>query len=265
MESCFLNLMKYIFKYLFGKYFWISYSADLQYKGTWKKGLFNGKGRLKYKNGNTFTGFFKDGAKHGYGSLVSLNGYEYHGNWVNGKQTGEGQVHYKNGDIYTGSFLEGLRNGFGELFTAKNSRNYKGYWEKNNLIGEVKVISDTWVFRGKIDQSNLNATGKIIYNDQSSYEGSLFDFNRQGYGVYKNFIGEEIKGIWNNNVNVEKAKKTDARGFVWNGSFKNLQPDGLLRVKRPDYYFYDGIWSKGKMVRALGVQGFEPKPFVINN
>ena len=256
--------MKNILKYLFGRYFWIRYSANLQYKGSWKNGRFNGRGNLKYKNGNSFTGFFKDGAKHGYGSLISVNGYEYHGNWINGKQTGEGQVHYKNGDIYTGSFLDGLRNGFGELFTSTNGRNYKGCWKRNNLIGEVKVTSNYWIFEGEIDHPNLIANGKIVYNDKSSYVGSLIDFQRHGFGILKNFVGEEIKGIWNNDVNVNDAEKTDAYGFVWKGSFKNLKPDGLLKVKRPDNHFYDGIWSEGKMVRALGVQGLEAKPYLIH-
>ena len=257
--------MKNLLKYLFGKFFWFKYSDELHYRGSWRQGRFNGKGCLKYKNGNVYTGCFKDGAKHGHGSFISLtSGYEYHGNWVNGKQTGQGQVHYKNGNIYTGSFLDGLRSGFGELFTAKDRRNYLGSWEKDNLIGEAKVSSDAWVFKGRIDHPNVTANGKMIYKDQSTYQGYLFDFKRHGYGIFKNCIGEEIKGIWNNDVNVEKAEKTDAYGFVWQGSFKNLKPDGLLKVKRPDDHCYDGIWSEGKMIRVLGVQGLEPKPYVVH-
>ena len=45
-------MMKNILKRLFGKYFWLRYSNDLEYKGSWEKGRFNGQGCLKYKNGN---------------------------------------------------------------------------------------------------------------------------------------------------------------------------------------------------------------------
>ena len=70
--------MKNLFRYLFGKFFWIKYSSGLHYKGSWKKGRFHGYGCLKYYNGNIFKGYFINGAKHGFGSLISKNGYEYH-------------------------------------------------------------------------------------------------------------------------------------------------------------------------------------------
>ena len=134
--------MNNFLKFIFGKFFWIKYSNDLCYKGSWKQGRFNGKGILKYKNGNVYEGSFKNGAKNGFGRLISIKGYEYHGNWICGKQTGECQVYYKNGDIYSGSFLNGMRQGYGELFTNDNFRNYKGYWEKNTIIGEVSITSE---------------------------------------------------------------------------------------------------------------------------
>ena len=256
--------MKNFFRYLFGKVFWSKYSDDLNYKGSWRNGRFNGKGCLKYKNGNVYNGYFKDGAKHGYGSLISKNGYEQQGNWLRGCQTGEGRAHYKNGDIYTGSFLNGVRNGFGQLFTVKDNRNYEGYWGGDNLVGDVRISSTSWTFKGKFTHSNLSASGKMVYKDQSTYEGSLSDFQRTGYGVYTNLSGEEIRGVWSKNDNVHNAEKRDIYGFVWQGKFKNLEPDGILKVILPDKKIYDGIWSKGKMVRALGVQGLEPKPYLIH-
>ena len=104
---------------------------------------------------------FKNGAKNGFGRLISIKGYEYHGNWVYGKQTGECQVYYKNGDIYSGNFLNGMRQGYGELFTTDNFRNYKGFWNKDYLTGEVTITSKDWSFKGHYNHFNLHAEGKF--------------------------------------------------------------------------------------------------------
>ena len=133
-----------------------------------------------------------------------------------------------------------------------------------SLIGDVSISSDSWFFKGKFNHSNLSAFGKMIYKDQSTYEGSLHDFQRDGYGIYRNISGEKIKGVWTNDLNVRDAEKRDTYGFIWRGTFKNLEPNGILKVTLPDDTLYDGMWSEGKMVRALSVHGLEPKPYLIH-
>ena len=256
--------MNNFLKFIFGKFFWIKYSSDLCYKGSWKQGRFNGKGILKYKNGNVYEGSFKNGAKNGFGRLISIKGYEYHGNWICGKQTGECQVYYKNGDIYSGSFLNGMRQGYGELFTNNNFRNYKGYWDKDTINGEVSITSEDWSFKGHYNHFNLHAEGQLIYKDQSSYLGSLIDFKKKGNGTYSLASGEQINGYWTNDYDVINATKKDKNGFIWKGAFKNLKPNGLIKVELPSSQSYDGIWSNGVMQRAVGAFGIKLRPLIIN-
>ena len=42
----------------------------------------------RYSNGNSFGGFFKDGLRHGFGSLKYLNGSSRDGEWKNDKMNG---------------------------------------------------------------------------------------------------------------------------------------------------------------------------------
>ena len=255
--------MKNIFLYLFGKFLWVKLSNDFKYKGSWKKGRFHGNGTLKYKNGSLYRGSFLNGAKNGYGTFISISGFEYHGQWYKGKQTGKGQAHYKNGDIYTGYFLDGLKHGFGEIFTIKDQRNYKGHWNKDKITGECQVTSSHWVFYGIIDFLSFKAEGKLTYKDGSEYIGSLKDFEKNGFGKFTHFSGETYTGDWQNNVSVIDAKKIDNNGFVWEGSFKDLNPDGILSVKSSDQKKYGGMWSNGSMLRAIGSIGMKTKPFII--
>ena len=86
-----------------------------------------------------------------------------------------------------------MRQGYGELFTNNNFRNYKGYWDKNTINGEVSITSEDWSFKGHYNHFNLHAEGQLIYKDQSSYLGSLIDFKKKE-GTYVFAAGEEIKG-----------------------------------------------------------------------
>jgi tetratricopeptide (TPR) repeat protein len=54
------------------------------YEGQWKKGLFDGIGRLNFISGSKYTGEFKKGLMHGYGRIYFLNGSEKKCEVING-------------------------------------------------------------------------------------------------------------------------------------------------------------------------------------
>ena len=191
--------MKNIYRFLFGRFFWVQYSKQLKYKGTWKKGLFHGKGILKYSNGSTYKGEFFQGSKNGYGHYTSSEGYEYIGDWAGGRQTGKAQVNYKNGDLYTGKVKNGLRDGHGELFQVSSSRNYKGQWTKDTLQGEMEITDPNWTFNGSMQVSTGIGSGTFNYKDGSKYSGQIAAFKREGEGTLEFKSGEIISGIWTGN------------------------------------------------------------------
>ena len=87
------------------------------YEGQWKKGLFDGMGKLIFISGSKYTGEFKKGLMHGYGKINFLNGSEKKCEVINGeiqvdestkqlwiKETSseieEYIVYFKIGDVY---------------------------------------------------------------------------------------------------------------------------------------------------------------------
>ena len=55
------------------------------YEGQWKKGLFDGMGKLIFISGSKYTGEFKKGLMHGYGKINLLNGSEKKCEVINGE------------------------------------------------------------------------------------------------------------------------------------------------------------------------------------
>ena len=245
--------MKNIYRFLFGRFFWVQYSKQLKYKGTWSKGRFHGKGTLKYANGSTYTGEFFEGSKNGHGHYMSSEGYEYIGDWVGGKQTGKAQVSYKNGDLYTGKIKDGLRHGHGELFQVSSSRNYKGQWIKDTLQGEMEIIDPNWTFNGSMHVGTGTGSGTFNYKDGSKYSGQVVALKREGEGTLQFKTGEIISGIWIGNVNVKSASIIDEHGFHWIGELQDMQPIGRMKTKRRDGIEYESFWRNGAMLQSLSV------------
>ena len=55
------------------------------YEGQWKKGLFDGMGKLIFISGSKYTGAFQKGHMHGYGKINLLNGREIKCEVINGE------------------------------------------------------------------------------------------------------------------------------------------------------------------------------------
>ncbi len=122
-------------RYIFGRFFWVNVSEVAKYRGAWKNGLFNGLGRLIYKNGSEYNGFLKNGIRHGEGNFKSITGYSYSGQWISGHKRGHANIFYINGDSYHGFVKNGLRQGVGELSIYSSKTSINGTWKKDYLIG----------------------------------------------------------------------------------------------------------------------------------
>ena len=58
----------------------------------------------------------------------------YIGNFKNGKKHGEGTIHYYNGDKFIGEFKDGKKNGKGS-FTYSSGETISGNWHNDLYIG----------------------------------------------------------------------------------------------------------------------------------
>ena len=108
-----------------------------EYISCWKKNKTSRKGKIKYKNGDIYEGYFSNDIKEGYGKMTYKNGDYYCGNWVNNKKEGKGKMIYNNGGNYE-NFLNNL---YKSIFKNKTSGDkYNGNWIKDKKHGEGEMI-----------------------------------------------------------------------------------------------------------------------------
>ena len=246
--------MKNFIRRLFGRFYVVTHSEVLSYKGSWRKGAFHGHGVLEYSNGGLYKGDFNSGVKNGFGVYTSASGFRYEGEWSDGEQTGSAKISYKNGDWYEGSVKNGVRCGLGELSELSSQRVFKGNWKNGFLVGDVQITSSDWQYSGILPDQDGHASGSLKYSDGSAYVGDVTNFTRNGNGEFFSPSGKKIVGRWISDMNVEHATTTDSEGIQWYGTFKNLKPEGFMKVRLPNGEKYDGVWNDGQMQRAFSVR-----------
>ena len=102
------------------------------YVGEYKDGKKHGQGTLTCA-GTKYVGEWKDGKKHGQGTYTNYYGDKYVGEWKDGKE--HGTMIYDNGAKYVGGWLVGLPNGQG-TFTYADGTVKEGLWKDGEFIGE---------------------------------------------------------------------------------------------------------------------------------
>jgi len=97
-------------------------------------------GKLKYSNGDIFTGEFNYGQPNGSGKMNYANGDHYVGNFYEGQKHGIGDYTWADGNRYIGQFIDGSLEGRGAYyFLGKNKKNpdkYVGDFKKNVFNGD---------------------------------------------------------------------------------------------------------------------------------
>jgi hypothetical protein len=129
---------------------------NIRYEGNFVHGKREGKGRMRYANGNIYDGEWKEDVKCGVGSMMWQETLEsYEGEWKDDHQHGIGihiwktAVAQKERNWYEGNFLNGFRDGYGIFYYANGSR-YEGEWKENVKEGNgIFFYEDGRVFVGK--------------------------------------------------------------------------------------------------------------------
>ena len=84
----------------------LNYSNGDSYEGEFKNGKKHGNGTMNWDNGK-YKGQWKENLPDGEGIYTSVDGSAYEGSWKNGKQHGKGMFFFYNGDFLQGDFLQG--------------------------------------------------------------------------------------------------------------------------------------------------------------
>ena len=92
---------------------------------------FNGTGTYKFKNGDLYTGGFRDSKFVGKGVIVT-GGNRCEGEFSNGELNGKAICKYQGGEQFTGEFKNGDREGKG-VFTSANGNKIEGTWKAGKM------------------------------------------------------------------------------------------------------------------------------------
>ena len=137
----------------------------------------NGKGEIKYVNGESYIGDFLNGKRHGNGKLYNAKQQIiYQGKWIDDNmidsiiqkddvqtsnvKTKHDNIDYGNGESYVGELSNGKRDGKGTFVCEKFT--FTGEWKDDKMHGK----------------------GEIVYKNGEKYVGEWRDNQKYGQGTY---------------------------------------------------------------------------------
>lgn len=112
------------------------------YDGEWAANALNGRGKLLWSDGASYTGHFESGKFHGNGCYKDARNNKFVGRWKRGYRDGPGKEYDRDGGSYSGGFRKGRRHGYGR-YTDFEGRLYTGGWERGMRSGRGIQLSAT--------------------------------------------------------------------------------------------------------------------------
>ncbi|CAL1284283.1 unnamed protein product [Larinioides sclopetarius] len=174
---------------------------------------------IRDENGDFYTGLWKDGKKHGFGTQE----------WT------KDQVSYK------GSWEDGRRHGEGILYRANTLSEFvcKGEWKKDRRNGQgINCYEDGGRYEGEWKKDKRNGYGQMDYGDGSTYIGPWKRDQRSGFGKMWYSDGATYEGYWDNDMRHGEEKGDKYDGF-WENDLKH--GEGKYNIKENGLEF-TGLW-----------------------
>ena len=164
----------------------------------------NGKGKIKYENGDVYDGEIKGGIANGYGKIKYENGDVYEGEFKDGKPDGENIViKYSDNTYYEGIVKDGeLKEGTIYI----NGKNYKV--ENSKIKDDIKLYNGIKIGKSEAnlyidDKLNIripkdikNGPNLMISPDGTVYDGEFLDGKQNGQGRYIRMEPETKKELY---------------------------------------------------------------------
>jgi hypothetical protein len=255
------------------------------YTGSFKNGLYNGFGELKFNfkslsskgagsvmYHDLYKGQFKNGVFHGQGELqrndrgktfttkgIFVNGeIAYTGQYNDeGQKDGQGTLRLENGDRYVGNFKNDVITGTGTYYFADGST-FVGEFVDNSMTTGQITFSNNFddkrvTFTGKFAEKSkfADALKKFISSDDNIYQQSL-KFTGQGKMTYRD--GSTYDGSFKDGLRSGQGTYVSDNGnLVYEGSWKNnvQSGQGTLRNKS-NFWEYVGNFKNG-VQNGLGI------------
>ena len=213
----------------------------------------DGKGKLKWPNGDKYGGRFVGGVPQGDGvKLFVADNTTIQGSFRNGMACGRGKMTRENaqGQIeycYEGEFLADKPDGFG-VETQSNGNKYEGYFTKGKKGPNGTMwFTDGNVYVGEFKNDTLHGHGKLTNTSkQMSYEGDWQANKMHGMGLYLWDDGRRYQGQY------VADKKTGFGVYMWidgrvyYGMWKDGAQHGEGTIVNPNMEMKKALYEKGR-------------------
>lgn len=203
----------------------------------------NGQGTIKYVNGDSYKGSFRNGIPNGWGNYTFRNG-DTHKGYFDNLPNGIGYLN----EVYSmsvGNFKDGRMNGWGIRY---HNHIFKfGLWKEGRLIQD-ETNKTLWI---RYEISSLRLEG---------YHASLIQIDKDGsyirFGIPERLMNKELGEL-------PKAPKWPALGFEFynDGSVKvgiiKGHSEGNYILCKTDGSMVFGKWSKNKILKIKTLSDFQ--------
>ena len=125
----------------------------------------NGYGSCIYDDGTSYYGNFKDGLRHGFGTLILLQGECYAGYWLNDKMHGVGKWYEKDKTEWQGVWYEG--NLIHRFISSSNPSQPNPFVPTNSLHERLALVI------GNNDYQEIGTLRNCV-NDARAFANSCF-------------------------------------------------------------------------------------------
>ncbi|XP_067892403.1 alsin [Heterodontus francisci] len=197
---------------------------EATYEGRWLAGKPHGKGVLRWPDGRTYTGQFKNGFEDGYGEYIIPSkalkkNDHYQGHWKEGKMHGHGIYKYATGEVYEGCFQDNMRHGHGLLRSGKLTSScpsmFIGQWAQDKKLGYGVFDDITRTPTIKRPHPARRVGWSWPWTSQAPSSVHLRDQPARGTG------GEKYMGMWLDDVRHGNGVVVTQFGLYYEGAFSN--------------------------------------------